>query len=75
MGMTVSELLAASAAAHQQSLPVKGRARDMAALQRAADLRLEALALDPEMSDPAWTQGRANHADLMAFYRSKGVAE
>ena len=73
--MGVAELLAASLAAHQQSLPIKGRARDMAALQRAADLRVEALALDPGMSDPAWAQGKASHADLMQFYRSKGVAE
>lgn len=72
--MGVSELLAASAAAHQASLPIKGRARDMAALARAASLRLEALALDPEMSDESWTIGKASHADLMAFYVSKGVA-
>lgn len=71
--MGVAELLAASLAAHQQSLPVKGRPRDMAALAQAAALRVEALALDPEMADPAWSAGKAKHADLMAFYAEKGV--
>ena len=73
MGMTVQELLAASLALHEQSLPVKGRPRNMANLAQAAALRVEALALDPEMTDPAWVQGKASHADLMAFYSVKGV--
>jgi hypothetical protein len=66
--MSLSELLSASLAAHQQSLPGKNRRRDISALTRARDLRLAALALDPEMTDPAWNQGKASHADLMAFY-------
>lgn len=64
----VSDLLSASLREHEQSNPRPGRRRDMAALGRAATLRVEALALDPDMTDPAWTQGRATHAQLMAFY-------
>ncbi len=71
--MGVSELLALSLSRHEQSLPRKGRPRDLFALKQAADLRREALALDPGMTDPAWTQGKASHEDLMAFYREKGM--
>lgn len=66
--MTVSELLAASAAFHEASLPRKGVPRDKFKLLQAASLRVEALAADPEMSDSAWSLGKANHQDLMAFY-------
>ena len=71
--MTVSELLAASASAHQRSIPVKGRPRDMAALAEAASLRVQALALDPGRNDESWTIGKASHEQLMDFYREKGV--
>lgn len=71
MGMTVSELLAASRAAHQSALPRKGKPRDMAALQRAADLRIEAIALDPNRTDPAWGKGKGEHESVMAFYSEK----
>ena len=66
--MGVADLLSASLAAHAQSMPRKGQARDVTALQRAYDLRVEALELDPGMSNPAWTNGKASHASLMAFY-------
>lgn len=66
--MTVSELLAASAAAHQASMPRKGVPRDKFKLLQAASLRIEAFVLDPEMSNEAWTGGKAKHQDLMAFY-------
>ena len=66
--MTVSELLAASAAAHQASMPRKGVPRDKFKLLQAASLRVEALAADPEMSNAGWSGGKAKHQDLMAFY-------
>ena len=71
--MTVAELLALSLAHHEQSKPVKGRARNMNELQEAANLRVEALAMDPDCTDPAWVLGKASHADLMAFYADKGL--
>jgi len=71
--MTVPELLAASLAYHEQSLPKPGQPRNMWNLTCAASLRVEALALDPEMTDPAWSKGKASHADLMKFYAEKQV--
>jgi hypothetical protein len=66
--VTVSELLAASAAAHEASLPRKGAPRDKFKLLQAASLRVEALVADPEMSNAGWSAGKAKHQDLMAFY-------
>lgn len=69
--MSVAELLTASRAAHQSALPRKGKPRDLVAMKRAADLRIEALALDPDMTDPAWGEGRGEHESVMAFYSEK----
>lgn len=87
MTATVAELLYQSLAAHQrakQQLASKDgrsvlvKARDMAALREAYELRKQALALDPERADPAWQdeqaktpRGRDTHAELMSFYREK----
>lgn len=69
--MTVAELLTASRAAHQEAMPKKGKPRDPVAMQRAADLRIQALALDPDMTDPAWGKGKGEHESVMAFYNEK----
>lgn len=71
LGMTVAELLTASRAAHQEAMPKKGKPRDPVAMQRAADLRIQALALDPDMTDPAWGKGKGEHESVMAFYNEK----
>lgn len=69
--MEVADLLTASRAAHQAAIPRKGRSRDLTVLLRAAELRDEALALDPDRTDPEWANDKASHADLMAFYAEK----
>lgn len=79
--LSVSQLLATSYAFHNQSLPSKGVPRNRAALKSAADLRLEALEIDPNRIEPAWAEedkrtpgGTNTHEALMAFYKSQGVA-
>ena len=68
--MAVADLLSASQDAHRAALILRQH-RDPAYLSRltdARDLRLQALAADPERIDPAWGLERANHDALMAFY-------
>lgn len=38
------------------------------ALSNARDLRLQAIAADPEQNDPAWKNERVPHAQMLAFY-------
>jgi hypothetical protein len=84
----VAEKLAASMVEHQQAKQevqgVAGRRKIMkprikALLMRAALLRKEAHALDPEHKAPAWAEeqrhtarGVDTHAMMMAFYRDQG---
>lgn len=71
----VERLLAASMVAHQQALAARHQKQFVQAqtyLTTARDRRLEAHALDPEHTAPAWsdtsTKGRERHEDLMDFY-------
>lgn len=76
----VGDLLKASLAAHMQAKQRGVRDPDRAERSRRAwtearQLRLEAIALDPGRSDPAWEEergmtprGRDTHTALLAFY-------
>lgn len=75
----IERLLKASMQAHDAARQAR-RAKNASAgqlLQQAQRLRLEALALDPQRLDEAWTRerGRFNgkdiHVELMAFYAQK----
>ena len=81
MGMTVSDLLKASIAAHYRARGPKGRPADwLSHLKVAADLRRQAEAADPGFADPAWgaeerltPKSHNTHAVLMAFYESQNL--
>jgi len=82
-GDHVRQLLQASQAAHRNAKMLrlgKNAAQAAVVLKRAADLRVEALQVDPTRRSPAWEEeqrvtavGRDTHEDLMAFYREKGA--
>jgi hypothetical protein len=77
----VSDLLARSLAAHKRAQQLRHKGDSAAAtvaLTEARDLRMQAIAEDPEHTDPAWTdeQGAASpgtdtHAAMMQFYATK----
>lgn len=85
--LTVAQLLEASWAAHKAAQQVTTGAKDKRRVTRGLDvkklteayeLRKQAIATDPDHTDPAWQQeqartpnGRDTHAELMAYYRGK----
>jgi hypothetical protein len=67
----VADLLRQSLIQHMLALDLRRvRAKESArvALALARDYRLEALAKDPNRSDPAWAAERVPHDTMMAFY-------
>lgn len=67
----VSALLQQSLAAHERAKALrKSKQKDEArtVLIEARSLRLDALAEDPDRTDPAWDQERVPHNDMMTFY-------
>jgi len=85
--MIVSNLLRESMAAHDKAKALRNsgrgrnpeiRAQALAELIKARDLRLQALAEDPDRTDPAWTDeqkrtptGVDTHEELMCFYQQQ----
>jgi hypothetical protein len=73
--MAVADLLAESLIAHERAKQLRRnpstRAEAKIVLALARDLRLEALAEDPERTNPAWAAERVPHADMMQFYVSQ----
>jgi hypothetical protein len=78
MPTSVADLLARSRASHRNGKDARARRemeRSVFAFREAQRLRLEAAALDPDQSDPAWAEedgftgpGKNTHESLLAFY-------
>lgn len=72
--MTVRDLLEASMRAHNAAKPRAHGKRPTGwkeSLGEACRLRVEALEMDPKMSDPCWSEfGR--HEQMMGFYSDVG---
>lgn len=78
-GGTVAALLTASREAHKRKHAFANRLHHKqhvpdypaaeAAIAEALDLRLQAHALDPDHTDPAWAKDAVPHEELVAFYR------
>ncbi len=81
--LTVAELLAASLVSHNDARALRKqqprpRAAIWSALNKAYHLRMDAHALDPEHTDPAWLDEQAvtipewdTHAVMLAFYEQQ----
>lgn len=78
--MTVADLLTASRASHaayrqlhDDAAKVKAKKPEgwQAHLWDALTLRRQAHAADPDHRDLAWSDDKASHADLMAFYEQQ----
>ena len=84
--MSVAVLLGASMAAHDRAKALRNskardpetRAKALAELIKARDLRVQALAEDPKRTDPAWDDeqkrtpnGLDTHDQLMTFYQQQ----
>ena len=70
MAADVDRLLTASRGAHERAKSARHHKRPDAAalLAEARDLRLQAVAADPEHTAPAWAWEETSHAAYMAFY-------
>lgn len=78
--MSVKDLLEQSMNAHKAAASARNQRRPdaRALLETAHRLRLEALALDPSRTDPAWSSEQVHtvstadtHDSLMAFYEKQ----